>query len=733
MPAFNQSRQTVIRLIFGITFIIIIIRLAMLQLFSDKYESMAFSNAVYRKTIYPDRGIIFDRNKKAILNNTIIYDLTVTPYEVKNVDTGYLCSLLSIDTAQFRQRIITAIIKNGRYRPSVFEGLLSLDLQAKLEENIWRFPGFTLVERPIRTYPFRAGAHLLGDIGEVDTAIIRRSNNFYQMGDFVGRSGLEQYYERILMGQRGIQHLIKDNKNRIQGSFENGKYDTSAVAGRNLFTYLDIELQQLAEKLMANKVGSVVAIDPKTGGILTMVSGPIIDPNELTGTNRQKNYAKLALDVSAPLMNRATRGLYEPGSTFKPIGGLVALDMGLITPSFGMGCAGAYHGCSKVIRCEHSNPGHAANIRAALANSCNSYFSHIYRMTLDNSKDKNVKKGYHRWMEYMNAFGWGEKLGIDLPNELPGSIPDTALYNKVYRNQWNSCTNVTLGIGQDKMQVTPVQLANAMCVIANKGYFYTPHFVERIESETESDTILNPFRVKHEALTHIPDDAYEAIHAGMQDVVEHGTARSARIPGIAICAKTGTAEKYTVLDGKRIKLPNNSMFVCFAPRENPQIAIAVAVENAGFGSTWAAPIASILIEKYLTDSIRSERIKDVERISSANLMPSYLKRKQFVADSTRAYYYFNLRKDSSYIRKYLRGFSAQQNEIKGKKETNTATPGAGRSQQASLHAVHNSTINNKNKRPVPGDNNTTKETSVIKTALITEQQLQQKKRQYEGK
>ena len=657
MPAFNQSRQTIIRLIFGATFLIIVVRLFILQVVSDKYKLLALDNAVYRKVVYPDRGIIFDRNHKPILNNTIIYDLTVTPYEVRKVDTFFLCNLLSIDTAEFRERIITAIIKNGRYRPSVFEGLLPLELQARLEENIWRFPGFTLIERPIRNYLFNAGAHLLGDIGEVDTAIIRRSNYFYQMGDFVGRSGLEQYYESVLMGKRGIQNLIKDNRNRLQGSWENGKYDTVAATGRNLYTYLDIELQQLAEKLMTNKVGSIVAIDPQTGGILAMVSGPSFDPNDLTGSTRRGKYASLALDVSAPLMNRATRGLYEPGSTFKPIGGLVALDMGVITANYGVACSGAYHGCAKLIRCEHRNPGHAANMRLALANSCNSYFCQIYRLSLDNNKDRGVKKGYTRWKDYMNAFGWGLRLGVDLPNELPGNIPDTTEYNKDYRGSWNSCTNVTLGIGQDKMQVTPVQLANAMCIIANKGFYYTPHFVEKIENETTKDTLLNKFREKHAALTHISDNDYEIIHAGMQDVVESGTARSARIPGISICAKTGTSEKYTILDGKRIKLPNNSMFVCFAPRENPKIAIAVAVENAGFGSTWASPIASFLIEKYLTDSIRTDRMKEVERISNTNLMPSYLKRKQFIADSTRAYFYFNLRKDSSYIKRYLRGYT----------------------------------------------------------------------------
>lgn len=659
MSVFNQSRQNVIRLIFGITFLIIVVRLSVLQIFSDEYKLQAMDNAVFKKVVYPDRGIIYDRKGKPVLNNTIIYDLTVTPYEVKGIDTSYLCSLLNIDSAEFRSRILTAILKNTRYRPSVFEGLLSLDLQAKLEENIWRFPGFNLIERPIRTYPYSAGAHLLGDIGEVDTAIIRRSNNFYQMGDFVGRSGMEQYYESILMGQRGVRYLVRDNRNRIQGTWENGKYDTAAMAGRNLHTHLDIELQQMVEKLMQNKVGSVVAIDPKTGGILTMVSGPVVDPNDLTGTNRRKNYAKLALDVSAPLMNRATRGLYEPGSTFKPIGGLVALDLGIITPSFGVSCAGSYYGCGRRLNCTHSNPGHAANMRVALANSCNSYFYQIYRMMVDNNTDRSTKKGYNRWRDYMHAFGLGQKLGVDLPNELAGDIPDTSSYNKLYRNQWNSCTNVSLGIGQDRMQITPLQLANAMCVIANKGYYYTPHFVKEVENATSQDTILNKFKIKHEALTHIPDEAFQVIHAGMEDVVEsnYGTARRARVPGITICAKTGTTQKFVILDGKRISVPDNSMFVCFAPKDDPKIAIAVAVDNAGFGSTWAAPIASLMIEKYLTDSLRPERQLELERIANTNLMPAYLKRKQFIADSTRAYYWFNLRKDSSYIKKFLEGYT----------------------------------------------------------------------------
>ncbi|PWU04956.1 MAG: penicillin-binding protein 2 [Bacteroidetes bacterium] len=655
MPVFNQSRQNVIRLIFVATFLVIVARLFMLQVVSSKYQIQAMDNAVYKKVVYPDRGIIYDRKGRPILNNTIIFDLMVTPAEIKNVDTNYLCNLLAIDTAEFNRRMKNVLFKNrNRYLASVFEDLLPPDMQAKLEENIWRFPGFTLVERPIRAYPYHAAAHLLGYIGEVDSAILRRSKFFYQLGDYVGRSGLEQYYESVLMGQRGMQHLIKDNRNRIQGSWENGKYDTAAIAGRSLRTYLDIDLQLLAEKLMTNKVGSIVAIDPKTGGILAMASGPGFDPNDLTGPEKQKNYAKMVLDVSGPLLNRAINGRYEPGSTFKPLGGLIALDEGVITPSYGYPCLGAYTACGKVIKCEHKEPGHAANLRLALSHSCNSYFSQVYRLSVDNAQYHGVKNGYMKWKQYMNAFGLGHRLDIDLPGEDSGNIPDTSVYNKDYRGQWNSCTNVTLGIGQDKMQVTPMQLANAMCIIANKGYYYIPHIAEKFDGEAPNDSLLAKFRERHEVLTHISDEAYEAIHSGMQDVVESGTAAAAKIPGINICAKTGTAEKYTILDGKRIKLPNNSMFVCFAPRENPKIAIAVAVENAGFGATWAAPIASLLLEKYLNDTLRTERLKEVERISSANLMPAYLKRKQFVEDSTRAYYYFNLTKDTGYLRKFYK-------------------------------------------------------------------------------
>lgn len=655
MPVFNQSRSTIIRLIFIGMFVIIALQLFNLQVLSGKYQQLARENALFPKRIYPSRGIIYDRKGKAILDNTILYDLMVIPAEVKNLDTLEFCRMMEIDTAEFRQRIITAIIKNTRVRPSIFEDLLPPVLHARLEENLWKYKGFYLQDRPVRVYPFNAAAHIMGYVGEVDSAILRRSNYFYQLGDYVGRSGLEQTYESVLMGRRGVQFMIRDNKNRLVGRYENGKFDTAAIAGRNLRTYIDIEVQQLAEKLMTNKVGGLVAIDPKTGGIIAMVSGPNFNPNDLTGPEKQKNYQRMVLDVSGPLLNRAIKGLYPPGSAYKPLGALVALNDGIIGPSFGYPCTGRYYACGHgKPACTHNNAGHAANLRLSIANSCNAYYAHLYRMTVDNPQFRSVKKGYAHWREYANNFGLGDRLGVDLPSEDKGNIPDTSVYNRVYRGAWNSCTNLTLGIGQDMMLATPLQLANAMCIVANKGYYYTPHFVEKFDGETEKDTLLDKYRRRHNVLTRISDTAYEAVIGGMQDVVERGTATAARIPGINICAKTGTAENFRILDGRRVQLKDNSVFVCFAPRENPKIAIAVVVENAGFGSTWAAPIASLMVEKYLNDTLRAERKKEVERIAAANLMPSWLAREQFKADSARAAYWAGLTKDSTNYRKYLR-------------------------------------------------------------------------------
>ena len=654
MAVYNQSRSNTIRLIVIITFVVIALRLFYLQVVDRRYEQLAMDNAVYPKVIYPERGIIYDRKGKAILNNTIIFDLMVTPAEAKGIDTLDFCRLMNMDTSEFRKRMVDAILKNTSVRPSVFKAMLTKELQARFEENSWRFPGFNLVERPLRTYPYHAAAHILGYIREADKRDIERSNNFYRQGDYIGKTGLEAYYESVLMGQRGVQYMIKDNKNRLVGTYEGGEYDTAAVAGRSLRTHIDIELQQLAEALMNNKVGGLVAIDPKTGGILSMVSGPNYDPNDLSGPDGSKNFSRMQLDVSGPMLNRAIAGRYEPGSTYKPLGALIALNEKVVSASYGYPCGGRYTLCGHgKPECTHAGGGHAANVRLAIANSCNAYFAHIYRLTVDNPRYKNVYDGYLHWKEYMNAFGLGVRLGVDLPNENTGGIPDTVVYNRENAGRWTSCTNLTLGIGQDKMQTTPLQMANAMCVIANKGYYYTPHFVKGIEGEGDDDeALLNRFQQKHDVLTNIPDIVFNEVIEGMSDVVKVGTARGAQIEGVEVCAKTGTAENYTILDRRRIKLPDNSMFVCFAPKENPKIAIAVFVQNAGFGATWAAPIARMMMEKYLLDTLTAKSKIDSARIASTNLMPSYFKRLQYKEDSIRAFKWFQVTKDSTYIDRF---------------------------------------------------------------------------------
>jgi penicillin-binding protein 2 len=395
---------------------------------------------------------------------------------------------------------------------------------------------------------------------------------------------------------------------------------------------LDIDVQVLAERLLKNKLGAIVAIEPQTGGIIAMASGPTYDPNLLTGSQRKNNFSWMLRDTARPLFNRAIKGQYPPGSTIKPMAALIALDEGVITPAYGLGCSGAYLGCRRPIKCSHANRGHASNLRLALANSCNSYFSHIYRLAVDNPRLNGTVNGYLKWKQYMNSFGLGVRLGVDLPSEDRGFIADTSFYNRLYNRSWNSCTNVFLGIGQGEMQATPLQMANMMCIIANKGYYYTPHFVQSIEAETDLDTVLNPFKKRYQ-VTSIPDDIYEIVQLAMQDVTESGTGRVAKIDGISVASKTGTAENYGIIYGKREQLKDHSWFVCFAPRENPKIAVAVIVENAGFGATWAGPMAGLIMEKFLKDTLSASRWKEVERIESQEIILPIVKSKRNRLDS----------------------------------------------------------------------------------------------------
>ena len=629
MAEFHQSRRKIIQLIFVAVFAVIAARLFYLQVVEKKYRQLANAQAIVRKLIYPTRGIIYDRHGHVVVNNTALYDLMVTPAEVKHLDTGFLCELLGIDTATFRERMEKIILRNSRYRQSVFAELLPPDIYGRIEENLYQFPGFELVERPVRNYPYHAGAHIFGYIGEVDSATIKRSQGFYQPGDFIGKTGLERSYENILRGQRGVAYLVRDSRNRIQGSYAGGMYDTPAVAGRSLYLSLDMELQQLGEQLLQNKIGSIVAIDPNTGGILAMVSSPTYDPNELSGAERNKKFSRLFTNPELPLFNRPIQATYPPGSTFKPVDALIALHEGVITPQYGYDCRGVYLGCGRPIRCTESFPGHASNLYNAIAYSCNSYFSQVFRFIVD--KERRPALGLVEWHRYVSDFGLGKKLGIDLPGEYSGYIPDTAHYNKIFgRGHWNSCTIVSLGIGQGEITETPLQLANVMCIIANHGYYYTPHVVDSVEGDPD---FYRRHLVLHRIAANVSDTDYDIVTRAMAAVVERGTATIAAIPGITICGKTGTAQNFTIINGKRVALKDHSLFAAFAPREHPRIAIAVVVENAGFGASWAAPIGSLMIEKYLRDSIATDRLPLLNRITQANLIPEYILEKKRRIDS----------------------------------------------------------------------------------------------------
>ncbi len=619
-----NPRQFVIKFIFIGVALVILVRLLFLQLFEDQYKIMANDIAIYRKVVYPPRGVVQDRKGKTMCFNQVVYDLMVTPTKVpKDLDTAQLCEALLIDTETFEKLLQKTRIKNGPMRQGVFIEQLSAEQTARFKENMFLFSGFELLERSIRTYPNSSAGIILGYIGEVSPAMLKKDRfSSYRQGDYAGMNGLESSYEEVLRGQRGVYYFERDNFNRPRESYRKGALDTPAIAGKTLQLYLDAELQEYAEKLMANKIGSVVAIDPSTGGILSMVSSPSFDPNLLKGRERAKNFSALYSDAKHPLFNRATQASYQPGSTMKPLTALVALDVGAITPSFGYPCGGGYYSCGRRIGCTHSGGGHAANLRVALANSCNAYFVHIFRLTEDYRAFGGVKNGLQKWHEYMWNFGFGHPTGVDIPYEGKGLLPDTALYNKMYRGSWNSCTNLFVGMGQGEIALTPLQLANSMCIIANKGFFYTPHFVRAIDNN-EKDSLLLPFKQQHR-VTRIPDTVFSVVAHGMQDVVERGTGKVAQLPGIEICAKTGTVENKAVVHGQAMKMKDHSVFVAFAPRVNPKIAIAVIVENAGFGATWAGPVASLMIEKYLTDSIATKRKFLEEKLYKANLVNPYI-------------------------------------------------------------------------------------------------------------
>jgi len=621
-------------------FVIIIARLFSLQVVSSKYKTMADDQGKFRKVVYPDRGIIYDRKHKVLLQNTTIYDLMLSPNKLKGIDTFALCRILGIDTTQFNKKVLDLIIKNGKSRPSVYEPLLSDATMAMLNEVMYKFtPAFYLQERSVRSYPYDAAANILGYTAEVDTNFLKKHKNAgYVSGDYAGITGIERSYEKVLMGERGIEYWKRDNKNRLTEKLENGKFDTAAIAGQNMHTSIDIELQKLGEKLMENKLGSIVAIDPKTGGILAMVSAPTYKPKFLSGSERRKHFSELFLNPALPLLNRTVSAIYSPGSTFKTLQALVGLHEGVINTHFKVTCTGAFYGCG------YSHPQKCLDIgtfdlRSAITVSDNTYFATVMQKVIDNPKYPNIDSSLSNWDRYMTEFGLGHKLGVDVPSELKGFIPTPAYFNKIYGpDKWNYCNFRSVSIGQGEVSVTPLQVANEMAYIANKGWYIIPHVVDSIEGGDKYG-VLDKYKTRNNTID-IPDSIFEAVHDGMEGVVERGTGRRAKISGITFCGKTGTVQNYF----HGVEQKNHSFFAAFAPRVNPKIAIMCVVENSGQGAWFAAPIVSLMIEKYLKDSITDKaRLALIETMSKTNLIPSRIYVEARSKDSSRH------SKDSAYL------------------------------------------------------------------------------------
>jgi len=598
----NNTRRNVLLIIFISVALLYVIRLVFLQLLDDTYLRSAQANVLQEQTIYPARGLMYDRNGELLVYNDAIYDLMVTPEQVKNLDTNEFCRVLGITKEGFIARFEKIKRSKGYapYREALFEKQLTIPIYAAFQEKMFDFLGFTTVVRTDRKYKYSNAAHIMGYIGEVTDRDIEKSGDYYRMGDFIGISGVERTYEKELRGQKGVRYILVDSKNRTQGIYKNGEFDTPAVAGKNIVLSIDKDLQSLGESLMVNKIGSIVAIEPSSGEILALVSSPSYDPNLFVGRERGNHYMQLLRDPMKPLFNRPLAAPYPPGSIFKVIMSLVGQQQKVLFPSTAYGCHRGYLfvGCHP-----HGSP---LALRGAIAVSCNAYFCQVYRSLINNPRYKHVEDAYNLFYKDVASFGLGSKLGVDLFGEGTGFLPPATYFDKVYgRYRWQALTTISLGIGQGELGITPIQMANATAAVANRGYYITPHIVKKIDGKQNP----NPDYIQKHWTT-VDTSYFPIVIDGMQDVVEHGTAYIAKIPGIEICGKTGTAQNP---HGK-----DHSVFFAFAPKVNPKIAIAVVVENAGFGATWAAPIASILMEQYLTGK-HDTRPALVERMLKGNL------------------------------------------------------------------------------------------------------------------
>lgn len=600
-PNFDK-RKLVIISIFLVVGIVYIARLFYVQVYQDKYILSAQNNVVRKRVIYPSRGLIYDRKGRVLVANDVAYDLMITPNQMGIIDTNRFCKLLNISKIDFIKYYNEA--RNySPYKASLFIGQLPKDEFSYLQEILYEFPGFFVQKRTLRRYPYAVAALNLGDVGEVNRRDLER-NSYYELGDYIGKNGLEKFYEKELRGRKGAEYVMVDVFNRIKGSYKEARFDTLAIQGENLYTGLDLELQAYGEKLMANKIGSIVAIEPSTGEILSLVSSPTFDPAMLVGRKRGQNFNLLVNDSLKPLYNRALMATYPPGSAFKLVNALAALQENAITPSTQFVCNGPV---SVPIKCTHNHITPLSLI-SGIQQSCNPFFWQTFKSILENPKYRKTRDAYEAWFKIVKSFNLGEKFDSDLMYESRGNIPSPEYYDKLYRGRWNALTVRSLAIGQGEILISPIQLANMTAIIANRGYYYSPHLVKAIASP---DNLTESARKKNRVL--VDSLHFEVVIDGMEKVASiGGTAWRAALDSIAVCGKTGTVQNPHGRD--------HSVFIAFAPKDNPKIAIAVVVENAGdYGGTWAAPIASLMMEKYFYGEIK--RKEKEKRILDADLIP----------------------------------------------------------------------------------------------------------------
>lgn len=603
-----RRKNVIVLIILGVI-VIYVLRLAVLQLFSSDYKAFADSNAFLKKTIYPARGSIFDRKGNLMVYNKPAYDVMLTMREMVNLDTLDFCQTVGINRTEFDDRMVE--IKDRRknpgyssYTPQLFLSQMSAETYGVLQEKLFHFPGFSVRSRTLREYMQPIASHALGYVAEVNRRDMEK-DPYYVLGDFSGRSGIEKEYENQLRGIKGVEVMLRDAHGRLKGRYEKGAHDIKAQPGHDLTLSIDAELQAYAEKLMVNKRGAIVAIEPKTGEILAYVSAPTYDPGLLVGRNRAKNFKDLQDSPQKIFLNRPIQSNYPPGSTFKPAQALVLLQEKIINPYTSVAChKGYYYAPGHKVGCHaHASP---LNLVPAIANSCNAYFCSGYRSMMDSRNYANVQAAMDTWKDYMVSLGFGYKVGVDLPYEKRGMIPNSKYYNKWYGQRgWRGATIISNAIGQGEVLATPMQIANFCAIIANKGWYITPHLVKKIKGAPLDTT----FTRKHYSM--IDSSYFNYIQEGMRSAVMRGTSTGADVQGVEVCGKTGTAQNAGA---------DHSIFMCFAPRQDPKICLLIFVENGGHGATVAVPLASLLLEKYLFGKIADNRIWKEESLLKINLM-----------------------------------------------------------------------------------------------------------------